>query len=1101
MLRPVIFIGCGGSGEKAVRYVRDAVRRRLEHSGWIHQMPEAWQFIGLDTLTVQESPTEIPTIPVRDFLTLSAEHNSYAALHRSLIANHGRDQGRPDLLCGWLPNPDQVRIPLKDGAGQNRAIGRASGLRSLESTLLPRLRAAFDRAKSGAQELFEAGQYLGVDAALGSYAPEPLVVVCTSMAGGTGAGVALDVVDLLRLCDPLGGHPSLVLFSNDIFDLDSKQAMAANSLGLMSEMLAAYWSEPGEIETPLSTEEVQKPGAGPHSVFILGRSGYRGANLGSTAEVYQAVGEALSTWVTSSVVQERIHNFINVNWRNAARQNYGGYPFGQDRQFGAVSSFGAAKVTVGRDRFAQWAEDLLAREVLEGLHQGHLRLGSSGPGNGYATDEELVEKLAGQYAENIHKAVPLAGPEPERFPGCCGASDYCAPGDKVREIAARVKQDLAFPSEQTATGAQWRDQLERQGRRQTESVEREARSAQSAQDSEWCQRMVDATCEVASQVAAVTSLPVAAAALTRVADTLNPEEVNRIREAASTAESNCRQHIQQGLDLLTRADGLIGGEDKTVLEAVEKIARGIAYRWQSLRLEAAAEVIGQAGDQVLKAIADALRAALGQVANALESDEVKAWPTAGSGVSQRYLPSSVELPLEGHETWPDMLAGLCQEAAIDGVKHGSRAIDPLRYRLVAGTPLVAGEDDIQPLVYRYLMRWAPGQAASLMCQAGKEDIEERVRKWTRCSGGRFEREVGEGLASYLQASDPHTGQIRVDHAQRLEAFRLELGKAMSQSEPLVNIDADLYGECHRRPISLLTVCSQFPFAAGHPADDLARELVGEQAYESGGSDTASVLISQYIDSPLHPLAVRSFTSPVAEAMSASEEPGERAASFWMWRRGRRLDGFVPLPRPVLESIVRGFAVARLCGYVTADIERPVQITAAPDTVEFPWPLLSRLKDSNDILPGLLEGFSLTFGMVNAKGFSAYEGYKRLHGLGAPSGQGRLHEDLQAVLATGWPPHETVAEEFPKAEGDTPVERQMSARRYLAENMARFKDQEAKRGKSEEVAHRGMDGSAESGVPTMELAGLLGNCYRELHELLEGELHELLAGKGPRGSVV
>ncbi|MCQ3811794.1 MAG: tubulin-like doman-containing protein [Acidimicrobiia bacterium] len=1088
MLRPVIFIGCGGSGEKAVRYVRDAVRRRLEHCGWTQEMPEAWQFIGLDTLTVQESPTEIPTIPVRDFLTLSAEHDSYGALYRSLIANHGGHQGRPDLLCGWLPNHDQVRIPLKDGAGQNRAIGRASGLRSLERTLLPRLKEAFERAQSGAQELYEAGQYLGVDAALGSDAPEPLVVVCTSMAGGTGAGVALDVVDLLRLCDPLGGHPSLVLFANDIFDLDNKQAMAANSLGLMSEMLAAYWSEPGEIETPLSTEGVQKPGVGPHSVFILGRSGYRGANLGSTAEVYQAVGEALSTWVTSSIVQERIHNFINVNWRNDARKNYGGYPFGREQQFGAISSFGAAKVTVGRDRFAQWAEDLLARGVLEGLHQGHLRMSPSGPSDGYDTDEELVEKLAEQYAEGVHKAVPLVGPAPEPVPGCYGASDHFAPAEEVREIASRVKRDLAFSADQTGTGAQWRDQLERLGRRQIERVEGEARAAQ---DGEWCQTMVDATCEAASQVAAVTSLPVAAAALTHAAVKLNPEEINRVRQDASTADRYYRQHIAAGLDLLSRTDGQIGGEDKRTQEAVEKIARGIAFRWQSLRLDAAAEVMELAGDQVLLVISDALRAALGQVANALESDDVKAWPTDSSGVSKRYMPSSVELPLEGHEAWPKMLAELCQEAVVEGVNCGSRATDPLRYRLVAGTPLVAGEDDIQPLVYRSLMRWVPGQAANLVCQAARDDIEERVRKWTRSSGGRFTRVVSEGLASYLKDSDPHTGQRRVDHAQRLETFRLQLGKAMRQSEPLVSINSDLYGECHGSPISLLTVCSQFPFPEGHPAAAPARKIVGEQAYESGSSDTASVLISQYIDSPLHPLAVRSFTNPIMEAMAANEDPGERAASFWMWRRGRRLDGFVPLPRRVLESIVRGFAVARLCGYVTADIERPVLINAASDVVEFPWPLLSQLDDPNDILAGLLEGFSLTFGMVDGRGFSAYEGYRRLYELGEPSGQGRLHEDLREVLAVGKPPCGTVANELPKAEGDSPEERQNNARRYLEENMAWFKDQETKRDNG--VALRGMDGSAEAGVPTMELAGLFSTCYSQLHELLKDQ--------GPRGSVV
>lgn len=1089
MLRPVIFIGCGGSGEKAVRYVRDAVRRRLEHSGWTHEMPSAWQFIGLDTLTVQESPTEIPTIPVRDFLTLSAEHDSYGALHRSLIANHSGYQGRPDLLCGWLPNRDQVRIPLKDGAGQNRAIGRASGLRSLERTLLLRLKEAFERAQSGAPELFEAGKHLGVDAALGSDAPEPLVVVCTSMAGGTGAGVALDVVDLLRLCDPLGGHPSLVLFANDIFDLDNKQAMAANSLGLMSEMLAAYWSEPGEIETPLSIEGVQTPGVGPHSVFILGRTGYRGANLGSTAEVYQAVGEALSTWVTSSVVQERIHNFINVNWRNDARKNYGGYPFGRDQQFGAISSFGAAKVTVGRDRFAQWAEEMLARVVLEGLHQGHLRMSPSGSADNYDTDEELVERLAEQYAEKVHKAVPIVGAGPEPVPGCYGAADHFAPVDEVREIAARVKRELAFPAEQTATGAQWRDQLQIRGRRQSELVEEEARATQ---DGEWCQAMVDSTCAAASQVAAVTSLPVAAAALNYAADKLNPAEVNRVREHAEKAKKMRDSRIGEGLNKVASAQGQIAGDDQRLRDAVELVAQGVAFHWQWLRLEAAAEVMEQAGDQVLLVVSDALRAALGQVANALESDEVKAWPTDGSGVSKRYQPSSVELPLEGHETWAAMLAGLCQEAVVDGINYGSRATDPLRYRLVAGTTLVAGEDDIQPLVYRSLMRWTPGQAANLVCQAGKEDIEERVRKWSRASGGRFARVVGEGLASYLSDSDSHSGQRRVDHAQRLETYRRQLGNAMRQSEPLVSINSDLYGECHGSPISLLTVCSQFPFPEGHPAAVPSREIVGEQAYESGSNDTASVLISQYIDSPLHPLAVRSFIDPIMEALSTNEDPGERAASFWMWRRGRRLDGFVPLPREVLESIVRGFAVARLCGYVTADIERPVQITAASDTAEFPWPLLSRLDDPNDILAGLLEGFPLTFGMVGGKGFSVYEGYRRLHELGESSGQGRLHKDLKEVIDVGKPPHATVADEIPKAKGDTPEERRNSARRYLEENMAWFKDQETRREK-EEVAHRGMDGSAESGVPTMELAGIFSNCYSELHDLLKDQ--------GPRGRVV
>jgi hypothetical protein len=56
MLRPIIIIGCGGSGQKAVRYVRDSVARHLERKGWESGVPKAWQFLGIDTETTQQDP-------------------------------------------------------------------------------------------------------------------------------------------------------------------------------------------------------------------------------------------------------------------------------------------------------------------------------------------------------------------------------------------------------------------------------------------------------------------------------------------------------------------------------------------------------------------------------------------------------------------------------------------------------------------------------------------------------------------------------------------------------------------------------------------------------------------------------------------------------------------------------------------------------------------------------------------------------------------------------------------------------------------------------------------------------------------------------------
>lgn len=1101
MLRPVIFIGCGGSGEKAVRYVRAAVKRTLDQSDWEHGMPDSWQFIGIDTLTTQENPTEIPTIPVNDFLTLSAEHDSYAALHRSLEAAHSGHRGDPELLCGWLPEPGEVQVPIKDGAGQNRAIGRAVGLRSLERTLEPRLTEAFRRAKSGNADLYEVGKSLGVDAELGSQTPEPLVVVCSSMAGGTGAGVALDVVDLLRRSDPLGNYPTLVLFSNDIFNLaEQSQAMAANSLGLVSELLAAYWSESEEIGSPLSDGKVQDARVGPHSIFVLGKSGYSGADLGDTADFYQAVGDALASWVVSSTVQEQIHNFVNVNWRNEAKTNYGGYPFGKAHQFGAVSSFGAAKVTVGRERFDKWARDLLAKQVLERLLNGHHRFNQSGSNrtDKELTDQELVDKLGSERAEMVYHAWPRWESQPEHVRGCKGTSEHFASDDQLKAKANEFYRDIKsklFSRQQEATTEQWYSQLNKVARQLIADVERETRSL-SSEDHDWCAGIAEATCKAASQIAAESSLSVAVAAFVE-AQKLNRAEISKVRGDAAQAEQHYRKRVDDSLAQIRLVGNKISSEDPKLDDAVRRTSQGFGFLWKHHRLTRAAEVLEDADTEVFETIADALRAAAGQADYALTNDDIKSWPDDEDVVPPRYQASTVEFPLEDHTTWKSSLAELCLEAADHKVNYGRRITDSLRYRLVAGTELTAENKElkpIHPLVHQAEhKRWTPGQPVDVICKADEGEISERVDRWITDPGGKFKRFLNEGLRDYLSETDPYTDKRRVDHAERLQTFRRQLGAAKNRAEPLVSIDADLYGECHEKHLDFITVCSQFPFSESHPAADDARKIINKDAYKPSDSDMSWVLISQYLSRPVHPLVIRSITEPVSDALADTEDPGERSSAFWMWRRARRLDGFVPLPRKVLESVIRGFAVARLCGYVTVDLNNPMRITTEKGEAEFPWPMLSRLGAENDVLAGLLESFSLTFGMVGSSGFGAYGGFRRLYDLGEPAEQGMLHRDLETLLETGKPPLPTVASEQPKASGANPLERRNNASSYLEANKGWFSDQKHKLAEGA-IFHKSADGRAEAGVPTMEFADLFDKCYSDLHTLLT-------ESDGPRGSVV
>ncbi|SVD22817.1 uncharacterized protein METZ01_LOCUS375671, partial [marine metagenome] len=144
MLRPVIMIGCGGSGQKAVRYVRAAVLRKLKHTHWEGGIPAAWQFIGLDTLNTQEAPGEIPTMPASDYKSISLQYNTFSDLSEALLARHTPIErlGYRELI-GWRPQAKQVNVPLRAGAGQMRAVGRTAGVVALGTVVRPRLEEAF----------------------------------------------------------------------------------------------------------------------------------------------------------------------------------------------------------------------------------------------------------------------------------------------------------------------------------------------------------------------------------------------------------------------------------------------------------------------------------------------------------------------------------------------------------------------------------------------------------------------------------------------------------------------------------------------------------------------------------------------------------------------------------------------------------------------------------------------------------------------------------------------------------------------------------------------------------------------------------------------
>ena len=131
MLRPVIFVGCGGAGVKTVARARQMVGEYLEDSGWEGGIPRAWKFLGIDP----NLPFEIfhphgSQLPSECFVSLGIVRS-----HRDIDSNvmalfRGSDGSVNNDLIGWRPNPSELQGPPSRSPGRYRVEGRMMGIAS-----------------------------------------------------------------------------------------------------------------------------------------------------------------------------------------------------------------------------------------------------------------------------------------------------------------------------------------------------------------------------------------------------------------------------------------------------------------------------------------------------------------------------------------------------------------------------------------------------------------------------------------------------------------------------------------------------------------------------------------------------------------------------------------------------------------------------------------------------------------------------------------------------------------------------------------------------------------------------------------------------------
>jgi hypothetical protein len=869
------------------------------------------------------------------------------------------------------------------------------------------------------------------------------------MAGGTGAGILLDVIDLVRRTDAKGGFPIAAIFTPDIFNFGVSDAMSANGLAMMSELMSAYWDD--EIShTGLIPNAVRVDNRGPHSTFLIGRKNLAGSDLKTSQSVYRAVGEALASWVCSSTVQDNVYNFITVNWPMNAPANMGGYPFDEVRQRGVISSFGSATISIGRDRFRDFASKLLMKELLENLYVGHnkKRTKELGQEAKKMTDAAVLEALLEKHHTPFLQSCGLD----ELGPSANQISDRFLSADLAKQELKLVNQEMSSSfGSHTANPSDWHNKLQAQASQVAKKSEHRAETGFDELIGVWSSETYERILRSTSDYIGRFGLKFAAE-LVRGAVTAVAQASADVRTEAADDQKKSVAFREEAKSTLRNAGtkDALGLESAAVRGALDSFAKAVANLWRATRRERTAAAMEALSNEVLSILSLQINQAHGEIHELVTMIDGKppitaTWPNHEKGVPEGFLPSPLEFHLEDHESWPrtlDQLAEESMELCRSTGYQPTDSVDATRYLINVGDFPAGRHKIVQPIAWDSRAgdgspQWAPGQTAPIEVVSDHEEIADRVSSWMSRPSSAMQRYFDENLRGYLEESDADGSPVP-DHKKRLTTFRTKLGEAQNQSQPLIEINLALNAVVHSKHAELepLVIMEPFPFPTGHPAREIVSEVMGENDARFTDSPAESVLISSFIEYPVHPMVVSSFVTPLRKVLNdIGLDSAQLRGAFWLWRRTKVLQDFIPLPDETRLAMIRGFAVARMLGYITVDPSNKVRITGTTGPLEFPFPLLTDVSSEN-ILPALLEAFGLCFGQVSVEGVAAFDAYARLYQLGASPGQTYvLHDEADTFLRTGVLPFTPEdAARHQRAKAETEEDRSANLHKYIKDNI-------------------------------------------------------------------
>ena len=1010
--RRIVFVGLGGSGGKTLRFLKRDINRWFDEIGWTKGMPKGWQFLQIDTPTIQDGviPTA-PMLPDAEYLGLVGPGTTFEDIDNALLS---RKENQSEF-GSWRVNPNALGVPVHTGAGQFRAVGRTVAVGYL-ANIRTKLTQTFNLlnqpdAQTSLSELFQFAQKEDPTANTAG----PIVIVISSLAGGTGAGLINDVCDLLREMDPVNGDASFgLLYTPEVFEsvVPSGGGIQPNSLAAISEVMNGYWWNgnsgigldkiPMKNSSPMSAAGAVSPikRTGPAFPFLIGARNSSGVSYTSADQLFEVVGAALTSWATDANVQTELLGFTFANWAERAghaRVNTHNVIVNQgdannnEPGMNPFSALGFARVSVGNRYFGTYSAERIARDAIEFVRDnyksGDVAI-SLKQGQPNITPPELIERQCEMQFNAFLNRCQLN----EKGPSSNQVQDALKPLPSEWEAIFFESVSLAS-SFVTMTGnhsaKEWMEEIKPAIENAAVHFDTRCQPYIDANILKWIEAQPKVITNSVSEAIGEYGLHITEALVRRL--------IQEIKHPSEGIISDLRDEISQYTMWINpknwsdKAEGAFSAPTRKVprgdvvdLAITEGLTDAICSTWIRVK-NSSIELLNAFVDGFLEPLRMKLSNAIYEIENNVgDSPSWPNWPIGGAAgsLSPNSTPPQSEYTVIKKEEFTalfdDLLAKVVGGPNVMKVTHRQTVRTDV---VIAGfinsaieeNPLLESSDGRLRMM-NVTSEWWPGMSAVPSSHIGPktatfdinlkaDDLLERSRRWLNQSGNAFKTILEDGLKSYTEPTEEAKALgLESEYAERQNAFMSALESAMNASKPLINLDDQLMsvllGANHPK---LALEVSSLPFGTGHPLElrvknrlqvELDKMPVKKEAHkylkDNAEIKHVDIISSLYGAYPV--LVIQSILQPIAEAWSSAKTSPVNKGEFWNKRRARRLQEFIPAPQEHIRCMVRGWFLGSLFGLV--------------DRAEDNWLVASRFSRqpvTAQLLPGTLLTDSSEYG--------------------------------------------------------------------------------------------------------------------------------------------